>query len=183
MSRLTLPVGPEDHVKAGPNARVTIVEYLDYECPFCARAHVVVSEVLERVGDEARYAPRHFPLTQIHPHALMAAQAAEAAGAQGYFWAMHATLFENQHALDPESLITYADVLGLDVPRFTRELQSGEHLPKIQRDFKSGVRSGVNGTPTFFIDGERLDRGWDAFTLMQAIREGSRGGYEAPRAR
>lgn len=138
MSRLTQPVGPGDHVKGAPDARVTIVEYFDYECSYCARAHCVVSEVMDRVGDEACLLVRHFPLSQIHPHALDAAQAAEAASAQGFFWAMHSLLFENQLALDFDSLVIYADVLGLDVPRFTNELRNATHLAKIQSDFKSG---------------------------------------------
>jgi protein-disulfide isomerase len=175
MSRLTQPVGPSDHTLGPLDAPVQLVEYLDYECPFCARAHHVVAEVLDRVGDEVLYVPRHFPLTQIHPHALLAAQAAEAAGAQGRFWPMHATLFENQHALDFDSILVYADALGLDVSRFTRELRTGAHLPKVQNDFKSGVRSGVNGTPTFFVNGDRLNAGWDAFTLMAAIRQAALG--------
>ena len=183
MSRLTQPMGPGDHVKGAPSARVTIVEYVDYECPYCARAHGVVSEVMDRVGDEACLLVRHFPLSQIHPHALDAAQAAEAASAQGSFWAMHSMLFENQLALDLDSLVIYADVLGLDVPRFTYELQNATHLAKIQSDFKSGVRSGVNGTPTFFVDGNRLDRGWDAFTLMAAIRDRPQAGHDQPHAR
>jgi protein-disulfide isomerase len=168
--RLTQPVGPKDHVLGAPDAPVTLVEYLDYECPFCGQAHQVVAQVLDNIGDLVRYVPRNFPLSQIHPHALIAAQAAEAAGAQGMFWPMHSTLFENQDALDPEALVVYADALGMNVPRFTEELRNGVHLPKIQDDFRSGVRSGVNGTPTFFVNGERLDRGWDAATLTSAIR-------------
>ena len=172
MSRLTQPVGPEDHVKGRSDARVTVVEYVDYECPHCARAHGIITDVLDDVGDEeARLVVRHFPLSQIHPHALNAAMAAEAAGSQGFFWPMHAMLFENQLALDVDSLAIYADVLGLDVPRFTRELLGSVHLPKIQADFRSGVRGGVNGTPTFFVDGERLDRSWDAAMLIAAIRQ------------
>lgn len=187
MSRLTQPVGPGDHILGPPNAPVTIVEYLDYECPYCARAHGVVAEVLERVGEETRYVPRHFPLSQIHPHALLAAQAAEAAGAQGRFWPMHATLFDNQFALDADAILLYADALGLDVPRFTRDLRSGAFLPKVQNDFKSGVRSGVNGTPTFFINGDRLERQWDAPTLVAAIQQAAQRGpdeyrRESPRA-
>jgi protein-disulfide isomerase len=181
MSKLSQPVGPGDHILGSPGAGVAIVEYLDYECPYCARAHRVVAEVLERVGDQARYVPRHFPLSQIHPHALLAAQAAEAAAAQGRFWPMHATLFDNQFALDADSILVYADALGLDVPRFTRDLRSGAHLPKVQSDFKSGVRSGVNGTPTFFVNGDRLERQWDAPTLVAAIQQAAQRGPESSR--
>lgn len=179
--RLTQPIGPMDHVLGAPDAPVTMVEYLDYECPFCAQAHEVVAQVLSNIGDLVRYVPRHFPLSQIHPHALLAAQAAEAAGAQRMFWPIHSTLFENQDALDPEALMVYADALGLHVPRFTADLRNGAHLPKVQDDFRSGVRSGVNGTPTFFINGTRLDRGWDGATLTSTIRAAARTEQHATR--
>jgi protein-disulfide isomerase len=169
MSRLKQPVGPSDHVLGPRDAPVTLVEYLDYECPFCARAHHVVAEVLRRVGDIARYVPRHFPLSQVHPHAVVAAQAAEAAGAQNRFWQMHSTLFENQDALEPEDLIRYAASLGVDVPRFADELRTGVHMWKVRSDFMSGARSGVNGTPTFFINDARFDGSWDPDSLTAAI--------------
>lgn len=179
--RLTEPIGPKDHVLGPPEAVVTVAEYMDYECRFCAQAHEVVGQVLSNIGDLVRYVPRHFPLSQIHPHALLAAQAAEAAGAQQMFWPMHSTLFENQDALDPEALIVYADALGLRVPRFTEELRNGVHLPKVQEDFRSGVRSGVNGTPTFFINGVRLDRGWDVAALTAAVRAAAASDQRAAR--
>jgi protein-disulfide isomerase len=169
MSKLTQPVGPGDHVRGNQNAPVTMLEYGDYECPFCGRAYGVVEELLRRVGDEVRFAYRHFPLTQIHPHAAMAAQAAEAAGAQGQFWAMHSALFENQDALELDDLTVYAQAIGLNVPRFVEELRSGAHMPEVASDFRSGIRSGVNGTPTFFINGARLDGAWDADSLLRAV--------------
>lgn len=170
MSRLTQPVGPDDHVMGRSDARVTVVEYIDYECHHCLRAYHVVGEVMDLVGDEARLVVRHFPLSQIHRHALLAAAASEAAAAQGFFWPMHDMLFENQLALDIDSLVIYADVLGLDVRRFSREVHEGAYLAKIQADFSSGVHGGVNGTPTFYVDGDRLDHGWDRATLLRAIR-------------
>ena len=118
MSRLTQPVGPADHVLGSADAPVTLLEYGDYECQHCARAYHVVIEVLHRFGDRMRYAYRHFPLTHVHPHALAAAEAAEAAAAQGRFWPMHGILFERQNALEDEDLISYAQALGLDVRRF-----------------------------------------------------------------
>ena len=170
MSRLTQPVGPDDHVMGRSDARVTVVEYIDYECHHCLRAYHVVGEVMDVVGNEARLVVRHFPLTQIHPHALLAAEAAEAAAAQGFFWPMHDMLFENQLALDIDSLVIYADVLGLDPRRFSRDVHEGAYLARIQADFRSGVHAGVNGTPTFYVDGDRLDHGWDCAALLAAIR-------------
>jgi protein-disulfide isomerase len=132
-------------------------------------AHPTVVEILRQLGDDLRFAFRHFPLTRVHPHAERAAEAAEAAGAQGRFWQMHDTLFTNQHALEDEDLVMYADALQLDVPRFVRELQMGVHVPRVREDFLSGVRSGVNGTPTFFINGRRHDGGFELPALLAAI--------------
>lgn len=171
MSRLTEPLGPQDHVLGRQAAPAQIVEYGDYECPFCARAHHEMVEVLRRAGKDTCYTFRHFPLVQRSSHALLAAQAAEAAGAQGRFWKMHAMLFENQDALEPSDLMVYAETLGLDVRRFARELQNGAHLPKVESDFRTGVRSGVNAAPTFFVDGVRHDRGWHADSLIAAVEE------------
>lgn len=172
MSRLVVPVGPTDHVLGPEKASVTLVEYGDYECPFCARAHGVLAQVLEHVREEARFAYRHFPLSQMHPHAQRAAQAAEAAAAQGRFWEMHHTLYEHQDALDLEDLLEYAEALDLDVVRFAAELREEVHLPHVRADFRSGVRSGVNGTPTFFINEERFDLPWDdPVTLETAIEQ------------
>ncbi len=171
MSALTEPIGPRDHVLGRPNAGATLVEYGDYECPFCARAHYEVAEVLRRLGNHVRYAYRHFPLTQIHPHAFVAAQAAEAAGAEGRFWPMHTILFEHRDALGPEDLVGYAETLGLDGHRFSRDLRAGTYVPHIESDFRSAVRSGVTGTPTFFLNGLRVVRGWDADTLAAGIEE------------
>jgi protein-disulfide isomerase len=161
MSRLLQPVGRLDHVLGPSDASVTLVEYGDYECPHCARAHGVLAEVLRRVGDDLLFAYRHFPLSQIHPHATLAAQAAEAAGDQDHFWEMHHMLFEHQDALELDDLVSYARAIGLDVVPFAQELRDQVNLPKVRADFLSGVRSGVNGTPTFFINGERLNTAWD----------------------
>jgi protein-disulfide isomerase len=174
MSRLRPPVGPEDHVAGDVNAKVTLVEYGDYECPYCGRAHRVVQEALRLAGLDVRFVFRHFPLAEMHPYALGAAEAAEAAGAQGQFWVMHDLLLEHQSALAPEDLLGYALAAGLDGPRSTQDLASHAHLSRVQADFGSGVRSGVNGTPTFFLQGERLDAGWDLDTLVTALREASR---------
>jgi protein-disulfide isomerase len=168
--RLTVPVSDRDHVIGPATAAVTLVEYGDYECPFCGAAHPVTLELVRLLGDELRFAFRHFPLGQVHPHAPMAAEAAEAAGAQGKFWAMHDMLFENQHALDPPDLLRYASAIGLDVDRFALELDRHVHQPKVREDFLGGIRSGVNGTPTFFINGIRHNGPWDLESLLEAIR-------------
>lgn len=171
MSEATLatPVDETDHILGPADAPVTLVEYGDFECEHCGRAHPIVQEVLRQRPDRVRFVFRHFPLTQIHPHAQGAAEAAEAAGAQGAFWPMHDLLFEHQEALDSDSLIAYARQLSLDVDRFERELRDHTCAEQVRADFMSGVRSGVNGTPTFFINGRRHDQSWDLDSLLAAI--------------
>jgi protein-disulfide isomerase len=168
--RLTLPVSERDHVIGPATAPVTLVEYGDYECPYCGAAHPVTVQLVQLLGDDLRFAFRHFPMTQIHPHAGLAAEAAEAAGAQGRFWEMHDLLFENQQRLALADLLGHAQTLGLDVARFALELESHVHRPRVREDFLSGVRSGVNGTPTFFVNGVRHNGGWDLESMLAAIR-------------
>jgi protein-disulfide isomerase len=171
-SALTLPVSPaRDHIRGPVNAPVTLVEYGDYECPYCAAAHPIVAAIMSQAGGVVRFAFRHFPLTTIHPHAEMAAEAAEAAAAQGRFWDMHDTLYANQQQLGSPALLAYASGLGLDVSRFGNAVAGHVHLPKISEDFMSGVRSGVNGTPTFFINGVRHDGSWDYPSLAIAVQQ------------
>jgi protein-disulfide isomerase len=128
-----------------------------------------VKEVYRQLGDELRFVFRHFPLTRVHPHAERAAEAAEAAGAQGRFWQMHDLLFENQNALEDEDLLVYANAIGLDARRFVIELENGVYTPQVRAHFLSGVRSGVNGTPTFFINGWRHEGSFDLESLLGAI--------------
>jgi len=169
---LSLPVSDRrDHIRGNPQGEVTLVEYGDFQCPHCGRAHPIVTELLERMGDDVRFVFRNFPLTQLHPDAQLAAEAAEAAGAQDKFWEMHDALYENQEALDAPSLLTYAADLELDLPRFESELAAHAHLPRVREDFSSGIRSGVNGTPSFFINERRHDGPWDLESLMAAIEE------------
>jgi protein-disulfide isomerase len=167
--RLTLPVGGRDHVRGPATAPLTLLEYGDYECPFCRAAHPVVEQVMQIMSDQLRFAYRHFPLAQIHPHAQGAAEAAEAAGAQRRFWEMHNVLFEHQDRLAARDLLAYASRLGLDVSRFAIELNTHAHAPRVREDFLSGVRSGVNGTPTFFINGVRHNGGYDLESLLTAL--------------
>ena len=156
-------------VEAILDGRYALAEYADFECPFCGQAYPIVEELLAQYPEQVRHVFRHFPLAQAHPHAQAAAEAAEAAGAQGKFWEMHDTLFENQDALDGESLLAYARELDLDLGRFQRELVMRVHAPRVREDFLSGVRSGVNGTPTFFINGRRHDGAWDVQSLAAAV--------------
>jgi protein-disulfide isomerase len=154
-----------------PDAPVTLVEYGDYECPFCGAAYAIVKAIQERLGDQLCFVFRNFPLTEAHPHAEDAAEAAEAASGQGKFWPMHDLLYENQDALEPEDLVQYARSLRLDLPRFVKELSEHVWAERVREDFRSGVRSGVNGTPTFFINGVRHDGGYDMASLLAAIEE------------
>jgi protein-disulfide isomerase len=167
---LTLPVGDRDHIQGPAEAPLTLVEYGDYECPHCGRAYPIIKEVQRRLGKQLRFVFRNFPISNLHPHAEHAAEAAEAAGAQKHFWEMHDAIFEHQSALDDRHLAAYAAAIGLDVPRFERELSGHVHAKRVREDFLSGVRSGVNGTPTFFINGIRHDDSWDPDTLTEALR-------------
>jgi len=169
-ARLTEPVGPQDHVQGTDDAGVTLVEYGDFECPHCGRAHPIVQEVQRRLGSTLRFVFRHFPLREIHPHAEHAAEAAEAAGHQGRFWEMHDALFEHQPALDDRHLLVYAADIGVNAERVKDDLASHSHASRVRHDFMSGIRSGVNGTPTFFINGIRHDDSWDAPTLLRALQ-------------
>jgi protein-disulfide isomerase len=168
-ARLALAVGARDHALGPADAPVTLVEYGDYECPHCGRAYPIVKAVQQEMGRRLRFVYRNFPLRESHPHAQHAAEAAEAAAAQAKFWQMHDRLFERQFALDDDSLTEYAGDLGLDVPRFRRELAARLYEPRVREDFRSGVLSGVNGTPTFFINGVRHDGPWDQEALLAAL--------------
>jgi len=174
VSRLVLPVSERDHLRGPAAAPVTLVEYGDYECPYCGQAYYAVKELERLLGENLRFVFRNFPLTTVHPHAELAAEAAEAAAAQGRFWEMHNQLFENQQALEGEDLAGYADLIGLDLPRFIRELTEHRYAGRVREDFLSGVRSGVNGTPTFFINGVRHNGSFDLDSLLAAI-EGAAG--------
>ena len=167
---LVLPVSEErDHIHGPADAAVTLVEYGDYECPYCGAAYPIVKEVQAQLGERLRFVFRNFPIVTSHPHAEQAAEAAEAAGAQGEFWQMHDVLYERQSRLGDPDLRSYAEELGLDVRRFDAELAGHVHAPRVREDFMSGVRSGVNGTPTFYIDGVRHDDSYDVDTLLAAL--------------
>jgi protein-disulfide isomerase len=174
--KLTLPDYERDHIQGSSEALIALLEYGDYECPACGQAHPLVKAIQQQLGDDLCFAFRNFPLTNVHPHAEHAAEAAEAAGAQGSFWEMHDLLFENQDALEDEALAEYAAALGLDEMRLIREVLSGAYAGRVREDFKSGVRAGVNGTPTFFINGERYDGAKSLEPLLAAMTQ-RRGHY------
>jgi protein-disulfide isomerase len=177
---LTPPVSALDHAAGPDDAPVTLVEYGDYECPYCGMAHPIVKAAQRELGSQLRFVFRHFPLAEAHPHARVAAQAAEAAAAQGRFWEMHDMLFEHQDALEPEDLVGYAKSLGLDTARFARDLEAGTYAKRVRDDFRNGVRSGVNGTPTFFVNGVRYNGSWaNQEAFIGALRDTARQAVEA----
>jgi protein-disulfide isomerase len=168
LTRLTVPVGERDHALGPPDAQVTLVEYGDFECPFCALAYPIVKDLRQRLGDQLRVVFRHFPRPE-HPHARHAAETAEVAAAAGKFWEMHDALFEHQQALEDAHLVQYAAKLGLDADRFQGDLTAHTYHDRVQEDVLSGIHSGVRGTPTFFINGERHDGRWELDPLLAAI--------------
>ncbi len=167
--RLSVPVTERDHTQGSETAAVTLVEYGDYECPHCGRAHLDVKELQLRFGAQMRFAFRNFPLRDLHPHAQRSAEAAEAAAAQGAFWEMHDTLFANQSRLDDGSLMHYAQSIGLDTTRWELDMREHVFARRVQEDYLSGLGSEVRGTPTFFIDGVRHDLSTDLDTLLMSI--------------
>src|SRR4051794_16716388 len=168
-AHLILPVGERDHIQGPADAPVTLVEYGDYECPYCGQAYPIVKDVQARLGDRLRFVFRNFPISTSHPHAEHAAEAAEAAAAQGKFWEMHDLLYERQQTLDDAHLQAFAEELGLDIEQFDRDMVEQRQTGRVREDLMSGVRSGVNCTPTFFINGVRYDGSWDEDDLLRAL--------------
>lgn len=166
---LTPPVSARDHAQGPADAPVTLVEYGDYECPTCGRAYPIVKAVQRGMGNDLRFVFRNFPLAKSHPHAEHAAEMAEAAGHEGKFWRMHDLLFENQDALEDEDLIGYAASLDIDPLWAAAALAQGLFRERVREDFASGVKSGVNGTPTFFINGARYDGLLHPTSLLEAL--------------
>jgi protein-disulfide isomerase len=168
-------VDPErDHHRGPEDAPVTLVEYGDYECPYCGQAEVAIRELLDSFGDDLRYVWRHLPLNDVHPNAQMAAEAAEAAAAQGAFWEMHDTLLDHQDELTEPDLQRHAEKLGLDVDRFWDEIRRGVHSERVTEDVASADASGVAGTPSFFINGKRHYGAYDVATLSAAVQAARR---------
>ena len=167
---LKTPVGPNDHIQGPADAPVTLVEYGDYQCPYCGQAYPIVKALQARFGARLRFVFRNMPLKNAHPQAELAAEAAEAAALQGKFWGMHDALYENQDNLDLESLLEYAAELDLDVSKFITDMGSRQVEQRVANDFQGGVRSGVNGTPTFFVNGFRYDGDWSYPALLNTLQ-------------
>lgn len=171
---LTPPVSARDHAQGPESAPLTLVEYGDYQCPFCGAAFPVVKRVQKRLGEDLRFVFRNFPLTRSHPYAEAAAETAEAAGLLGKFWPMHDVIFENQASLSPESLILWARRLGLEDQELAAAFGRAEIIQRIKEDRMSGLRSGVNGTPAFYINGARYDGPHGEESLLEALESARR---------
>jgi protein-disulfide isomerase len=168
---LSEDVDPErDHIRGAEDAPVTLIEYGDYQCPYCGQAEVAIRELLSSFGDDVRYVWRHLPLNDVHPNAQLAAEAAEAAAAQGQFWPMHDLLLAHQDELRPMHLRHYAEEIGLDLDRFREDLRTREHVARVADDVTSADESGVAGTPSFFINGRRHSGAYDVDTLSREVR-------------
>ncbi len=159
-AQLVEPVGPDDHVEGPNDAAITLVEYGDYQCPYCGQAYAIVKQLQSDFGSSLRLVFRNMPLTNVHPQAELAAETAEAVALQGKFWPMHDVLFENQHDLSGPALLRYVEEVGADVSEVANALDDGVVQERVKDDVESGIRSGVNGTPTFFVNGERYDASW-----------------------
>jgi protein-disulfide isomerase len=171
---LTMSVSDDrDHIQGPADAPVTLVEYGDYQCPFCGAAYPILKDVQARMGDGLRFVFRNFPISTSHPNAELAAEAAEAAAVQGKFWEMHDLLYENQDRLGGDDLHAYAERLRLDLETFDRALAGHAYAARVREDFMSGVHSGVNGTPTFYLNGSRYDGSYETESLLAALRDRS----------
>jgi protein-disulfide isomerase len=166
---LKVPVTAGDHLQGDPQAPIVLVEYGDYECPHCGHAYPIIQRVQKHFGKRVAFVFRNFPLNEIHPNAEPAAETAEFAAAHQRFWEMHDAIFENQESLSPEFLLELAQRLGLPVPDLGAALESGQFTAHVKKDFVGGVRSGVNGTPTFFINDQRHDGAFEFDDLVAAI--------------
>jgi len=171
MNRLLVPVHANDHIQGGADAEWTLVEYGDYQCPVCGQAYPIVKQLQEHLRHRLRFVFRNFPLRQIHRMAEFAAETAEFASAHGRFWQMHDLLFENQEDLESELLFRLTTKIGLSADELQQSLVSEIYRDRIDLDFRGGIRSGVNGTPTFFINGVRHDGSFDFDTLLRSIAE------------
>ena len=171
IGKLKLPVNDRDHIQGPRTASVNLVEFGDYECPYTGQAYPIVKEIQKRLGDKLLFIFRNFPLREIHPHAQHAAEGSRSCGTQGKFWDMHDYLFEHQHALDDNHLSKYAETLGIDTDKFRKEMSGHNYASQIDKSLEEGIASGVEGTPTFFINGVIHNDSWDQDTLLAAINK------------
>lgn len=169
MHKLKVAVGKQDHIQGKIDAPVKLVEYGDFECPNCGEAYPIVKEIQKELGNKLCFIFRHFPLKELHDHAFSAACAAEAAGKQKKFWQMHDMLFEHQDSLHEEGLLEYGRALVLNTRQFIKDMRSAKIIKKVRDDFANGVRSGVNGTPTFYINGIRYDGSYDYDAMIKEL--------------
>jgi protein-disulfide isomerase len=168
---LAIPVGNDDHALGPASAAVTLIEFGDYQCPFCADAYPMLKRIIEAMGPQLRFVFRHMVLIEVHPFAQFAAEAAEAAGLQGKFWEMHDAIYEHQTELGSDLVNKLGRLLQLDLTRFSADLEARRGRARVKNDFMGGMRSGVAGTPTFFINGERYDGSLDERSLLLALRK------------
>jgi protein-disulfide isomerase len=171
VTRLKFPVGKHDFITGPENAKITLIEYGDYECPHCGHAYPIVKKIQEKLGDDLRFVFRNFPLAEMHPHAMNSAEASFSVGEQGKFWQMHDTLYEHQDALDDKYLVQYAKELGVDTSKFKNDLQNHVYSGRVEEEFLGGLRSGVNGTPTFFINGVRHDGSFEFEPFLSTLKK------------
>ncbi len=172
IKKQTVPVNiGSDHIRGSINAPITLVEYGDYECPYTGMAYSIIKQIMKQFGDNIYIVFRDFPLNDIHPHAQHAAEAAEAAAAQEKFWQMHDYLFEHQKALDDNHLLEYAQKVGLDIDRFKKEMSGHIYAPVINESLRNGIDSGVEGTPTFFVNGVHYEDSWDLDTFSNVLKK------------
>lgn len=171
MTNLTIPVSSSDHIQGNETAMLTLVEYGDYECPYCGAAYPIVKRIQKHFGNELRFVFRNFTLVESHPHAGIAAISAEFAATKNKFWEMHDLLYENQDNLDIQNLLSYAESLAITSKELQLAIENEMFAEKIKKDFMGGVRSGVNGTPTFFINGVRHNDSFDYEVLLDALSQ------------
>ena len=169
-THLKPPVTEKDHIQGNLNAPIELVEYGDYQCPHCGRAYPIIKNIQEKLGSKLKFVFRNFPLTEIHPDAFNAALATEAAALQKKFWEMHDIIFENQISLETESILKYEKRAGLNMAQFTKDIQKDELVAKVENDLESGIRSGVNGTPSFFVNGIKYDGDWEAAEFIKHLQ-------------
>ena len=170
MAKLRPAVNSSDHIQGNKNAPIELVQYGDYQCPHCRRAFPIIKSIQKKLGKNLKFVFRNFPFPDVHPNAVNAAIAAEAASAQNKFWEMHDIIYENQQHLSDGDLVKYAAKIGLDLKQFEADFETPQFLEKVESDFESGVRSGVNGTPSFFINGEKYDEDWSEAPFLAYLR-------------